>query len=548
MSSAAPSTDGEDPPLTRSTEATREASGPSRRRLLLVEDNPGDVALITAVLARPSGGPRLDVSVAGRLATALEELPGGIALVLLDLRLPDGDGVDVLRRIRGQAPDVPVVVLTGMEDAALARQCLEEGAQDYVRKDELPDHDLRRAIDFALARVRARELAKRLEHSDRLAAIGRLAAGVAHEVNNPAAFVQANSHEIARALQQCHAALAGIEHVPPEVLTTLENVRAMARDNLDGMDRIVSIVRGLTVFARAQTASSAPLDVGELCRTSSNLVLHQLRLRARFELDLVPTPPVVADSGTLGQVLVNLLINAAQAIEPGNVGANRVTLRTRAEEGSVVISVIDTGHGITPGHANRIFEPFFSTKPEGEGTGLGLSISREIVENHGGTLTVESSRELGTCFEIRLPASSQAVSPSATGPQRAEVPRVRRRVLLVDDEPQLLSALRRALERHHTVVTAPGGAEALAILRDDEAFDVVVCDLVMPEVDGIATFEAIDRDFPDLVGKLVILSGGAPTPGATRLLHDRGVELLRKPVTVRALLDTIDRLAEGQQP
>lgn len=534
MASAAP-LDGEDP-----------SPHGSRQRLLLVEDNPGDVALITAVLARPTGGSRLDVRVADRLATALEALPGGVALVLLDLRLPDGDGVEVLRRIRGQAPDVPVVVLTGMEDAALARQCLEEGAQDYVRKEDLPDHDLRRAIEFALARVRARELAKRLEHSDRLAAIGRLAAGVAHEVNNPAAFVQANSQEIDRALKQCHAALSTIEHLPPGLLTTIENVRAMARDNLDGMERIASIVRGLTVFARAKTASAAPVDVGELCRTSSNLVLHQIRLRARFELDLAPTPPVIAEAGTLGQVLVNLLINAAQAIEEGDVSSNRVTMRTRVVGESVVISVTDTGRGIDPEHAEQIFEPFFSTKPEGEGTGLGLAISREIVENHGGTLTVGRSPELGACFEVRLPVSRDAVSRS-DGPERSDTSRVRRRILLVDDEPQLLSALQRSLERHHCVVTASGGAEALAILRDSEPFEVVVCDLVMPGVDGLATFEAIDRDFPELVPRLVFLSGGTPTPRAARILDRRGVDTLRKPVRVGVLLDRIDRLAEGER-
>ena len=519
--------------------------GPASTRLLLVEDNPGDAELIEELLHHDFSRRHFEIERARDLREAITALPGAYDLILVDLRLPDGHGLAAFEQVAQAAGTIPTVVLTGLEDAELARACLEAGAEDYLSKGELTARNLLRAVDYALARSKARDLHRRLEHSNRLAAVGQLAAGVAHEVNNPAAFILANTHELLRGVDDLRALLpeaAVAEETRAGIV--LAELEGMLRDNLGGIERIVELVRDLGAFSRTEADDTRRIDVAELCRTSVNLVAHQVRHRARLELDLTSVPPVLADPRKLGQVVVNLVINAAHAIESGTHADNVVRVETAVRDDLVVIAVSDTGCGIAPDVLDHIFTPFFSTKPRGEGTGLGLSICAEIVERLGGRITVESTEGEGSRFEVLLPAATGAAQRTPRSHEETGEQRQRRRVLLVDDEQALLRAVGRGLRRHHEVVEAANGAEALRILADDQGFDAILCDLMMPEVDGVEVVERLRARLPALAARVVLLSGGAVTSRASEFLAEAGLPVLYKPVGMRALLDAIETAAE----
>ena len=249
-----------------------------------------------------------------------------------------------------------------------------------------------------------RELAssrRQLLHADRLAAIGQMAAGVAHEINNPATFVLANLELACEDLQQLaqRSKQAGRHDEACSVL----GVEEMLSQCGQGMHRIRSITRDLNTFSRIERDEQELVDINSLLRLASRMVANQLRSRGTLELELGTVPAILADKGKLAQVMINLLINAVQALEEGREKANRITLRTNHCDGVITIQVSDTGPGIPEHILPRIFEPFFTTKTRDAGTGLGLSLSSEIIRAHGGTIEVSSCVARGTTFTITLP-------------------------------------------------------------------------------------------------------------------------------------------------
>lgn len=516
----------------------------SRGHILLVEDNDGDARILTDVIAATKWR-KAEIHRARTIGEARQQLTEDVGLVLLDIGLPDARGVEAFRAIR-EAASVPVVVLSGMEDQKTARRCLEEGAQDYVNKNELSPAALHRAIEFALARWQASDLSRRLQRADRLASIGQLAAGVAHEVSNPAAFVHANCVEIQRRLESFRARLTHVEQGAPEVLEDIEAMAEMARDNLEGMSRIVAVVRGLTMYARDGREELEDVDIQELCRGSISLVAPQMRHHAGLEVELQPTPRVRANADKLGQVVVNLLINAAHATAQRPDAHQRVTVRTAQSGARVILSVSDTGPGIPARDLDRIFQPFFTTKAAGEGTGLGLALSREIVESFGGRINVQTEVGVGTTFEVVLPVvPSATLRPGDSTPRGGIVrrARTRRRVMLIDDEVQLTQAVARALQRSHDIVAVSSGREALQQLQRDPGFDVIICDLLMPGMDGVATIAAIGSLSAALAPRVIVMSGGAATTRSRRFVESTSLPVLEKPVRIGDLLDVIERVA-----
>ncbi len=402
-----------------------------------------------------------------------------------------------------------------------------------------------------------RSLRARLLHKDRLAAVGQLAAGVAHEVNNPAAYVLANLDLVTRqvAKLRSHAAAvseavaAGDERRQLELAKTalppgkLDDVARFLSECVDGMRRIVSVVGDLKTFSRSESQDET-LDVNELVRVAARMLEKTISYRAQLRLELEPLPATRGNRSRLTQAVTNLLLNAAQAIAEGNPGANYVRLATAVAGQQMHVVVEDTGVGMTADVQRHLFEPFFTTKPVGEGTGLGLSLTHEIISQHGGTIAVRSEPGRGTTFTLSLPlrlaGRPRPRLPAPAAPQVAQVEQVK--VLLVDDEPLVLRAYHRQLRSSFDVTATTSGGEAIELIRRN-AYDVVVCDLMMPDVDGPAVYEAAIAHQPELAKRFVFVSGGAFTERTRRFAAELGDALLDKPIDLAVLAERIALLA-----
>lgn len=363
-----------------------------------------------------------------------------------------------------------------------------------------------------------RQLQARLALADRLSAMGTLAAGIAHEINNPLAYLRAN-------LQHIHAQASPTAHSTVDADELLEAVR----DCAEGVDRIASIVRDLKFFSRAEDAQLGAVDVQAAVRLASKMAQPMLRQGCELTLDTPELPLVRADHSRLTQVLLNLLINAAQAMPAGRAGQNAITVRAEPSGNGVLIEVADNGEGMTPEVLRRAFDPFFTTKPQGVGTGLGLSICHGIVEGFGGTISARSTPNVGTTFRIWLPASEEQAPRRGEHKARLSAGRALK-VLVVDDEPQVLKALARILGDSHHVTQAHGAAEALPLLRGGCGYDLVLCDVLMPSTNGLELHQRLLAEDPALADPFVFMTGGGLSPQLAERLERSGVPVLDKPL------------------
>ena len=394
-----------------------------------------------------------------------------------------------------------------------------------------------RMIASMLDVTEGRAIEGKLIQAERLASMGTLAAGMAHEINNPLTYVMANVGFVSERLSKLAQALpeeAGKHPGHPQhaLAQQLVELAAALAEAQEGAVRVRQIVRDLKVFSRGGEERENTIEVKGVLESSLSMVWNEIRHRARVVRDFGPIPTVEASESKLGQVFLNLLINAAQAIVEGNVSANEIRIATATDElGRAVVTISDTGAGIPPDVLQRIFDPFFTTKPIGVGTGLGLFICHGIVKGLGGDISVESEVGKGTRFRVALPAAQlvPASSASAAGGAGERPGGSRRRVLLVDDEVNLASGLERALSGEHDVVLATSGREAKAILARDDHFDVVLCDLMMPDVTGMEVFAYIKAERPKLADRTVFMTGGAFTAGARTFLEEVTNRRIEKP-------------------
>jgi CheY-like chemotaxis protein/two-component sensor histidine kinase len=291
------------------------------------------------------------------------------------------------------------------------------------------------------------------------------------------------------------------------------------------------------MFSRgAEDEDRQAVDVRSALESSISMANNEIRHRALLVRELGEVPPVEANEARLGQVFLNLLLNAAQAIPDGASESNRVVVRTREEGAMVVVEVADTGVGIAPEQMQRLCEPFFTTKPLGMGTGLGLSVCHGIVKNLGGALEFESAPGKGTTVRVRLPRSAQKASqPRGAG---AAI-RVRRsgRVLVIDDEPRILQIVERTLRRYHEVVIERDARDALARIERGERFDAIVCDVMMPNMTGMDFHAAVPVP---IAARIVFLTGGAFTDRTRAFLERIENVRLEKPFAAGDLLAAID--------
>ncbi len=359
-----------------------------------------------------------------------------------------------------------------------------------------------------------RGVQERLAQHERLATTGILAAGVGHEINNPLAFMLANVGLAIEELQSIGGGSPSGRLL--EVIELLEQTQK-------GGERVKRIVRGLKSLA-SNERELLRLDPHGPIRNALELARHELRACATVALSLDPVPPILADEGRLTQVIVNLVVNAAQAFASADPATNRVTLAARRQHDRVLIEVIDNGSGISPEVLPHIFDPFFTTKPPGVGTGLGLSISHGIVAAMGGRLDCETVVGRGSTFRVSFP-----IAPEAT----AEVPMTSTatgRALVIDDERTILQSLGRVLRRElGSVELVDDPREAVSIFERGDRFDVVFCDILMPHLTGIEVYEAVRQLDPAQLDRFVFLSGDMTRPEIQQFLARIDNERVEKP-------------------
>jgi len=367
---------------------------------------------------------------------------------------------------------------------------------------------------------------EQLQLADRMVSVGTLAAGVAHEVNNPLAVVIAG-------LECADMALDAVEQ--GDAGAAAREAREAMRDAREGAERVRAIVKDLKLFSRSDGERREAVDLHAVIDSSARMARNEIKHRARLVRAYGDVPRVEANEARLGQVFLNLLLNAAQAIEEGRASEHEIRVSTRLHpSGRVAAEVRDTGAGIPAEVLGRIFDPFFTTKPFGVGTGLGLSICDRIVRSFGGEIEVESELGAGTVFRVLLPPAVARRAAPAPLPS-LPAPLHQGRVLVVDDEPAIGSAIRRALGHEYEVRVATSAAEALRWVRGGERFDVIFCDLMMPERTGMDLYEDLRAEAPEYVDRVIFVSGGAFTDRTRAFLDSVPNPRIDKPFDVRDL-------------
>ncbi len=369
--------------------------------------------------------------------------------------------------------------------------------------------------------------------SDRMASLGTLAAGVGHEINNPLMAVLGNLEMASadlQALVEQHKGSIDFGELPDEL-----------RDAHEAAQRVRNIVRDLKLFSRSDDEARGEVDVERVLESSIRMVWNEIRHRAQLVRNYQTIPAVYANESRLGQVFLNLIVNAAQAIPEGRANQNEIRVSTSlAPDGRVKIEISDTGHGMSPETLKRIFTPFFTTKPIGVGTGLGLAICHQLVSAIGGEIVVASEINKGTLFQLLLPPSGGQLA-AATNTQRiATSAKHRGRILVIDDETIVASTIRRALGTDHDVVGLSDAHEAAERIANGEQFDVILCDLMMPTVTGMDFYEAIMKVAPAQAQRIIFITGGAFTSQARSFLDHIPNARLEKPFEIQQLRDLIN--------
>jgi signal transduction histidine kinase len=502
-------------------------------RLLLVEDDENDAVLILRELVRGGYDPsavRVQTAEAFHqaLATQLWDV------IIADHTLPGYSGLQALQTLRATGKDIPFILVSGTVGETIAVTAMKAGAQDYVLKGDLTRLPVAVERELRETAVRAEQarMRERLVISERMASAGMLAAGVAHEINNPLAVALANIDLLTETVV-LHKQQSGRT---PDAGVPSEDLDEPLHDAKEALQRIRDIVRDVKLFSRPDDQVATMVDLRRVADSSVRMAWNEIRHSAQLVKHYDDVPSVHANESRLGQVLLNLLVNAAQAIGEGHADQDEIRISTRTgDSGTAIIEVADTGCGIPEENLNRIFDPFFTTKPVGVGTGLGLAICHGIVTELKGRMDVESQVGKGTVFRIELPAAhpSSGVIKAANA---ADAGATRARVLIVDDEVALGRALRRSLSTWHTVTVLSSGQEALTRITAGERFDAILLDVMMPEISGMEVYERLLKVAPDQAGRILFLTGGAFSARAREFLDRNPNPRLEKPVDTATLL------------
>jgi signal transduction histidine kinase/CheY-like chemotaxis protein len=405
------------------------------------------------------------------------------------------------------------------------------------------------AMAVALASER-RSLKAKLYFSDRMASLGTLAAGVAHELNNPLMYIATNLRFVSKKLDEhkrssaIHSLAGGAATVPA---SELHDIMVALREASEGAERVKIIIRSLKSFTDPNAEGVADIDLHRPLESALDMCAQEISARAQLTKEFGSIPLVRGAEARLLQVFRNLLMNAAQAIAEGKKAENGIRVKTYSDSGNAVVEISDTGSGIPKNIRGQIFDPFFTTKPIGVGTGLGLAICHSLVSSMGGDIEVETEEGKGSTFRVIIPGiPPEGVDAIASFPDRHSSSKVAgptepesRRVLAIDDEPMVLAALRRALCPPHEVITTTDGKEAVDRLARGERFDVILCDMMMPNTTGMDVYKAVGKLAPEQLGRFVFLTGGTFTPRVREFMKGLSTPLLEKPATAERLNNLI---------
>ena len=515
-------------------------------RLLLVEDSDDDEMLILHQLAGGGYEPEVRrVQSRHEFIAALGEDPPDI--VISDYAIPGYGGMAALADLKATGQDIPFILVSGTIGESIAVSAMRAGAHDYVLKSDLTRLPVavERELREAVVRAERTKMREQLVISERMASAGTLAAGVAHEINNPLGVAMANLEFVVDSLTRMPSNLLDDKSGGPMAAAVdWSHLRALEeplRDMGEALTRIRDIVRDVKVFSRPQDDKTGRVNVHLVIDSSMRMAWNEIRHRARVVKEYGVVPLVCANESRLGQVVLNLVVNAAQAMPEGKVDRNLLRVATwTTKDGRVAIEVTDTGCGIPKENLERIFDPFYTTKPVGVGTGLGLAICHRIVSELAGAIEVESQVGGGTTFRVLLPPAIGGVievdSPRPATRQRA-------RVLVVDDEQAIGRALERNLRTRHDVVALASGKEALVRILGGERFDVIVSDLMMPEMTGMDLHAEVFRIDPDQARRIIFMTGGTFTASALDFLQRVSNPRIDKPVESANLLALIAEVA-----
>jgi two-component system cell cycle sensor histidine kinase/response regulator CckA len=509
-------------------------------RILHLEDDPNDAALVRSTL-EAEGISCAITWVRGRddFVVALER--GGIDLVISDFSLPAFDGLSAVGTVRAKWPDLPFILVSGTLGEELAIDSLKSGATDYVLKDHLfrlvPA--VRRAMQEVEERAERRRLEAQFIEAQKMEVLGQLASGVAHDFNNILAVIIGYSDLIMS------------DHGPGSPL------RKYTEEIRHASERAAGLTRQLLVFGRKQTVQRVVLDLNVVVKDLDKM-LRRL-IDENIEMTIIPEKQigrVKADSGYLGQVLMNLVLNARDAMPNGgkltiatkNVELDKNYTHTGVVPGEyVMLSVSDSGTGMTDEVKALLFEAFFTTKPSGKGTGLGLATCHTIVQQSGGHIDVYSEIGNGTTFKIYFPRVVEPLDVAARPIHNGLLPRGTETLLVVEDEPSVRHLARSVLENQgYEVLTASNGQDALHVASQNKGSPIrlVLTDVIMPLMGGKVMAEWLKTIYPDL--KILFTSGYTDNAITLHGVLETGVEFLPKPYTpatlarkVRELLDEI---------
>jgi signal transduction histidine kinase len=512
-------------------------------KILIADDEPVNVRLLERLLSQASYRTIRTTTDSRQVRTLYEEFQPD--LILLDLMMPHLDGVAVMEQLPiSEAEYVPILVLTADVTAQGRERALRAGAKDFLTKPFDRTEVLLRIKNLLDTRFLYRELERqnrsleqivtertqRLLQSEKVATMGSLLAGVAHELNNPLAIVMGQAVLLREAIQE------------GPLVSRAAKIGAAA-------ERCARIVRNFLSLARQRPTERGTVYLNLVIQEAVEMLAYELRSDSvDLTLNLAEgLPPLWADVHQLHQVLVNLITNAHHAMRRLPL-PRRITLTTRVIDGArerVRLMIADTGPGIPADLRDKIFEPFFTTKPAGEGTGLGLSLCRGIIEEHGGTIAIDSAPGQGATFIIELPQAAAATAGTAVHAVETLAPVPPKRVLVVDDEPEIAGLLVEVIAAagHHVDVVGDGAAALEQVARHH--YDLLLSDTKMPALDGAGLYRELQLRFPALCRRIVFLTGDVLDRAKREFLESTGAPFLMKPFDIAEVRRLVHRILSG---